>query len=89
MSANIVPPFSEGTSFACNMASSGSAFSNVESVCHAVARLTPYQSISPVSSTLVSQEISGQSTWRYFVSAWGRGTPKRRPKAASSGAPRS
>ena len=89
MSANIVPPFSEGTSFACNMASSGSAFSNVESVCHAVARLTPYQSTSPVSSTLVSHETSGQSTWRYLISAWGRGAPKRRPKAASSGAPRS
>src|SRR5436305_1280015 len=67
MSANIVPPLSEGTSFACNMASSGSAFSNVESVCHAVARLTPYQSISPVSSMLVSQETSGQSMGRYIV----------------------
>src|SRR5213594_255604 len=34
-------------------------------------------------------EVSWQSTWRYLVSAWGRGTPKRRPNVASSGAPRS
>ena len=45
MSANMVPPFSEGTSFACSTASSGSVSSKVESVCQSVARLTPYQSI--------------------------------------------
>src|SRR5207237_219888 len=62
MSANMVPPFSDGTSLACNMASNGSVSSKVESVCQSVARLTPYQSILPVSSTLVSQDTSGQST---------------------------
>src|SRR5439155_1551035 len=39
--------------------------------------------------TLVSQETSGQSAWRYLISAWGRGVPNRRPKAASSAAPTS
>src|SRR5438876_7767716 len=51
--------------------------------------MTPYQSVLPVSSTLVSQETSGQSAWRYLISAWGRGVPNRRPKAASSPAPTS
>src|ERR1700722_387299 len=89
MSANRVPPLSDGTSLACRIASSGSSSSKVESVCQSVARLTPNQSTLPSASTLVIQDTSSLSTWRYLTSECLRGTPKTRPKSASSFAPRS
>src|SRR6266550_211454 len=88
MSANIVPPFDEGTSLAWRMASRGGSSSYGESVCQSVARLTPNQSTLPSASTLVSHETSGYSEWRYLTSEWIRGPPKRRPKVASSAGPR-
>src|SRR5262245_34737556 len=39
----MVPPFEDGISLACRIASIGGSASYVESVCQSVARLTPYQ----------------------------------------------
>src|SRR5262249_21299814 len=88
ISANMVPPFEDGISLACRIASIGGSASYVESVCQSVARLTPYQSTLPSSSTLVSQDTSGYSALRYLTNACLRGEPNQRPNAASSAAPR-
>ena len=61
MSANIVPPFEDGTSLACRIASRGGSSSYGESVCQSVARFTPNQSTFPSLSMLVSHDTSGYS----------------------------
>jgi RNA polymerase sigma factor (sigma-70 family) len=53
MSANIVPPFDDGTSLACRIASRGGSSSYGESVCQSVARFTPNQSAIKLLSVLV------------------------------------
>src|SRR5262249_19202729 len=84
----MVPPFEDGISLACRIASIGGSASYVESVCQSVARFTPYQSTLPSASTLVSQDTSGYSALRYLTIACMRGEPNQRPNAASSAAPR-
>src|SRR5262249_34261928 len=84
----MLPPFEDGISLACRIARIGGSALYVESECQSVARLTPYQSILPSSSTLVSQDTSGYSGEQYLTSACIRSGPKRRPNGASSSAPR-